>query len=391
MTNLPSNYRVVNISGGQIVDPMTVNPYGALSVPAYWRAVNFLSENLSSFGRSVRLNGAKRRPDEPAHPLDKLLQRRPNSYQNSFNFWRCLFASLVQHGNGYARISRAPVTFVPVALHNLPAEDVVPFRFVPDGEDTPVQMYAVRSTRTVLLGDDMLHLQGLGHDGQSGTDPIAMHAATFERADLIGRYVSRHLKCGTMVRGAIEFPAGVDKEKVAAALDVLQSFQGVDAERDVLLLSDGAKLNNAGLSPQESQLVEQAQHSTKQIAQLTNVPPEFLYELSEAKYNSSVEQAGQHVVRYVFRPLIEQCEDELSTKLLSTADQDAGWSVHINPDALLRGSTKDQADTVIALKTAGIQTENESRDRLGLPRIDDPEADKLKTLGDTAPVTKSAA
>src|SRR5690349_6674796 len=81
----PSGVRVYDAApwmGGDIVPnavvPMDVSAYSTLSIPAYWRAMNFLSTNLASFARSVRKNGARRKPDEQAHPLERLLRRRPN-------------------------------------------------------------------------------------------------------------------------------------------------------------------------------------------------------------------------------------------------------------------------------------------------------------------------
>ena len=88
-------------------------------------------------------------------------------------------------------------------------------------------------------------------------------------------------------------------------------------------------------------------------------PPEFLVEQSEAKCNASVEQAGQNVARYAFRPWIEQADDEFTLKLLTEDDQDAGYSVSINPDALLRGDTPTQTETIVATVKGRIRTPNE--------------------------------
>ena len=94
---------------------------------------------------------------------------------------------------------------------------------------------------------------------------------------------------------------------------------------------------------------------------------------------------GQDVVRYTFRPWIEQTEDELTTKLLSEAEQDDGYTVRINPDALLRGDTAAVNASATTTVNGGLRTRNEGRALLGLPPDPDPDSDKLKTLGDTSP------
>jgi Phage portal protein len=161
-------------------------------------------------------------------------------------------------------------------------------------------------------------------------------------------------------------------------------FVGVESERDVPVLTDGARLNNATLSMQESQLDKQQTYTTKQIAQVTGVDPHFLFDDSEGKYNATVTQAGEDVVRYTFRPLLDVIEDELTTKLHTEADQAMGYTIHCDPNALLRGDIQTQAAVYVSLKAAGIINANDVRQGLGYPKSDDPEADKLKTSGDTS-------
>lgn len=402
LTTTTSNrqIRVVDVHGSTVVPPTLINCYSALSIPAYKRAMSFLADNLASFPRSVRRDGAK----PPAgHALDRMLKRRPNGYQSPFTFWRTLFFHAAHTGNGYARIERQTdgdgrplIGSRAAALHNLRPEDVRPFRYLPDPSDdhpipAPIQFYAHLPTKTVLAGPDVLHLQSLGHDGQAAMDPVDLHEGALQRAATLERYQTQYLSKGTLLKGAIEIPADMTEDQMAQMRAVLRRFRGADGEDDMLILTNGGKLNNSTTSAQDAQLVQQAAHSTKQIAQMTGVPPSFLYELSEEKYRNTVEQDGQNVVRYTFRPWIEMAEDELTLKLLTDAEQEQGLTIHINPDALLRGDTKTQVDTVTATVNAGLASKNEGRENLGLPRDPDPESDKLKTLGDTAPAAAAAA
>ena len=375
-----------NSPGQNVIPPTLINTYSVLTIPAYWRAMNFLANNLASFPRSIHKEGS---PADRTHPLNRLLGRRPNSYQSGWRFWSTLFFHAAHCLNAYARIERGP-NLRPVALHNLLPADIMPFRVI-DKTGQVSQWYVNGPTKEVYAGADVIHLSGLGYDGMAGVDPVHLHSDTFQRAKTIDRYQTRFLMRGTVVVGAIQIPTGVDDDQVQKIRDRLRThFRGYDAEDDTLVLSDGATLNNQTLTPQQSQLVEQTAHSTKQIAQITGVPPQFLYDLSEGKYNSVVEQAGIDVVRFTFRPWIEQTEDELTGKLLTTAEQDAGYEVKLDANALTRGDTKSVSDTVVQQVNARIRTPNEARDVLELPKSTDPEADKLKALGDTAPKPANA-
>ncbi len=265
--------------------------------------------------------------------------------------------------------------------------DVWPFRYDHADGAGPMQYYYHRLTKTILPGNDVIHLQALSYDGQMGHDPVWLHRESLQRGLTLDRFMTRFLQKGTVMRGAIEIPTSATPDQVEALVTLLRTqFRGAEAERDVMVLTDGAKLNNSTLTPQESELIAQGAYTTKQIAQITGVPPQFLYELGEQKYTpGAIEQVGQDVVRYTFRPWIEQTEDELTLKLLNDTEQDAGFEVKLDPTALLRGDATTMTTTTTARVNAGIETRNEARRELGLPQSDDPEADKLKTLGDTTP------
>jgi HK97 family phage portal protein len=328
-------------------------------------------------------------PTEETHPLEKLLERRPNGYQNPTTFWRTLFLHAIHAGNGYGRIERTGAK--PAAMHNLPPEDVWPFRYDAGKGAGVEQWYLFRPTKDVYPASDIIHLAGVGWDGMCGLDPVWLHSGTFQRAATLDRYTTRYLQRGTVIRGAIQIPQGVSEEQVEQVVATIRTyFSGADAERDVIVLSEGATLNNATLSPQESQLVQQGVYNVKQIAQITGVPPQFLFEMSDVKYVNTVEQAGLDLVRYTFRPWMDQVEDELTAKLLTPAEQDQGYEVKLDPAALMRGDAKTTTDTAVAQVNAGLRTRNEGRAMLSLPADKDPDSDKLKTLGDTAPKPAAA-
>lgn len=365
-----SGLNIVNAQPGDVIAPSLINTHSALTVPPYKRAVTFLSDNLASFGRSVHLDGGR-----VPHRLDRFLRRRPNAYQTGYQFWRTLYFHAVHYGNGYARIVRPNPTSREIdALDLLMPEDVTPFRY--EGR----QWYYHAPRKEVVSSADVLHVYGLGYDGMVGYSPVALMAETFQRAKTLDAFAVKYLQRGTVIRGSIEISAGASEERQQQIVDTLRTyFRGPESDRDVIVLSDGAKLNNATLSPQEGQLTAQVRDVTRAIAQLTGVPPQFLYDFGESKYNNSIEQMGLDVVRFTFRPWIELIEDELTGKLLTDEEQDAGHSIKLNPDALLRGDTKTQSANVIAEVNGGLRTPNEGRDLLGLPRDENPDSDKLRT------------
>src|SRR5665213_551596 len=221
-----TGYLIYDTNTPGVIGPAVINAYTTLCIPAYWRAMDFLTKNLTCFPRSIR-----REEVAVKHRLLKLLTRRPNTYQNSTLFWGTLYFHWSHYHNAFAWIERDS-QFNPIALHNRIPEMVAPFRYLDD--------------------------------------------------------------------------------------------------------------------------------------------------------DANPEQAADDVVKWTFRPLVEQVEDELSLKLLSESDQDAGLKVHLDTNCLIRGDRETQSNIVTQQKAAGILTPNEARQEIGLPASDHPDADALKTAGDTA-------
>jgi hypothetical protein len=81
-------------------------------------------------------------------------------------------------------------------------------------------------------------------------------------------------------------------------------------------------------------------------------------------------------------------EAELTRKLLSEADQDAGYGVHLDTDALTRGDAAAMIANATGVVSAGIITRNEGRSMIGFPPDASPDSNTLKALGDTSPAPR---
>jgi HK97 family phage portal protein len=386
---MSTNYRIETIldSGARnlVVPPTLINSYSTLSIPYYKRAVYFLTENLASFGRSVFLGKA-----EVDHPVDKLM-KRPNGYQNSMQFFSTLFFHYAHYDSGFAEIKRDEF-FNTVSLHNLMPDDIRRVRFSDEQGDIQQFYYQVSKQRFIPAAN-VIDLATIAYDGLNPYDPASLHEDSFQRAKTVVRYQNTYLQKGTFVRGWIGIPGEASDETKAQVQSEVRKFAGMDGNdpKDLMTLTGGATLNNATLTPQAAQLYEQEKQAAKAIGQIKNVPPPFLFEYEEAKYNELVEQMGEYVVRYVFRPIIECIESEMSFKLFTTEEQVQGYRVNINPNALLRGSTAEQEKIVIESVKGGIRKVNEGRELIGLPPDSDPKSDQLNILGDTRPVATDQA
>lgn len=391
----PSQYLASNPILRRENDPL-INHYTALTIPAYWRAVRLLVGTCATLPRSVMQKVEDKRLPSADHPFNKLLNGKPNNYQSAKDFEKALWFHYFNWGNSYAWIERDPASFDPVAIHNVLPTDMVPFRTISielddDGNEisrTIDQWYRQLSCQKTYFAADVIHLKYLSYDGQVGLDPVEYHRDTLTRARLFQKHQKKFLKRGTIVSGAVQIPTGLTKQAQQEVIDYLRKhFSGANADENVLVLSDGATLNNAAVSPQQAQFVEQSAKINQEICQITGVTPQAIFEYGRATW-ANAEQMGEELVKYSLREHIEEFEEEFTSKGLSEADQDAGFYVHINVDGLLRGNKEAQSEILVSEVAGGILTPNEARALSDLPPIDDPSASQL--LKPAAPAITAA-
>jgi HK97 family phage portal protein len=368
---------IETVSGNSIISPSILGSFAPQQIPCYWRAVEFLSGNMASFPVSVQQDGAD---TEETHPLEKLFTRKANPQLTSKVCLKTWLYHGEHYGNGYLYVRRDAISADPTAFYNLMPEDVTPFKVIPpDGNlfDVEIFYYHGPSQRAFPYEDVLHYRPQLSHDGFTGYSLPQMFLTTFTRANLLEHYQTKFLRKGSMIRGSVEFPQGTTKEQAAEIMTQIREFRASIGDKDIIGLFGGASLKNTTISPVDAQLMEQDASISKKISQITGVPL-VLLDTNESKFNAAaVEAAGQDVVRFAFRPRLELIEAELSTKLLSEADQDAGFFIHFDSGSLTRGDTAVETATAAQAVAAGLATRNEGRSDIGLAPVEDPAADKL--------------
>jgi HK97 family phage portal protein len=358
---------------------LNVSSFTMLQIPSYARAMDFLSGNLASFPIVVYQHDVKIGED---HDLDPILSRRANQMQSAFAFWRQWYLDGENRGNGYAYIRReTPTSPVITGLYNLSPDDVTPFRLIPEGGDIfDAQLYYwhVPTKRPIPAADVLHYKPGLCYDGLVGYAPYQLFATTFQRAQALQIFMTKYTLKGSVVKASIEVPVGTSKDQQKEIVAAMRQFRADEADKDLILLTGGATMKSQTGTSQQMQLIEQDEAITKKIAQITGVPQQFLMDSVDQKYNAaSVEALGQDVIRFCFRTRIENIEDVLTLALLSEDEIEAGYTIHLDTSALIRGDTAVEMTVATQGVAGGLLTRNEGRTQIGEQPVADPAADKL--------------
>ena len=372
-TNSSPPMTLINVIGDTAVPGNSyINEYSAMSVPAFWSGVRFLAETIAGFRRAVHQETADSRVEDKAHPLNTLLRRRISDVSTPYRTFETWIHHATVWGNGYLWVKRDS-RGRPSALLNLNPEITTPF--LHNG-----QKYVYVGTQTPIILDDadVLHLAVIGFDGVKGYPVVQLLRFGVEVGKQAELYTRDYFKRGTVVRGALEFPNALTPEQMATLREDVRDFKSEEGQRrfQLMVLQAGGHLNNSTVPNDTSQLLETRKFSDIVVCQILRISPHIIYQLDSQKL-ANVQQMGAEVVKYSLTPWLVKIEDEINLKLFSNADQDAGYTVKLHPDALLRGDSGALSTQLMAEVNGGIRTVNEARRLLDLEPVG-PEGDRLR-------------
>ena len=345
---------------------LRVSPDAALRLSAVYACVRILSETMASLPLVLyrtRSDGGKDRVTD--HWLHSLLCRRPNRYQNPFEWREMLQGHLALRGNAYNQIvtnPRGEITEL-VPIH----PDRIRVEILKSGE------YRYRVTdrfgsETVLPRGEVWHLRGLSSDGLLGMSPIDLARESLGMALAAQDYGARFFANDAKPTGGwIEFPGSFkDPEAKRVFRESYQAAQSGANRGKVLVLENGMKFHEVGVTNKDAQFLELRKFQITDIARLFRVPPHMIADLDRATF-SNIEQQSLEFVMHTMTPWAERWEASIESELLLDGDD---LEIEFDFANLMRGDAASRS----AYYQSGIQngwlTRNEARIAENLNPID---------------------
>jgi HK97 family phage portal protein len=357
----------------------TVTISTALTVPAVWAAVSFLSRTLAALPLHAFSNKGDK-AERIKGGLETLIHEAPNPEWTSFklrqHFWQQVFTG----GRGLLYIERSGSNIV--ALWPIdPTRATV--RRTPIGTTTYEVGTKTYQASEVIDVPFMLRADGLCHYG-----PIMQGAETIQLALAMNKYGAKFFAGGGVPPLGLTgpLPAGPEAMKRAMA-DVQRSIDVArESSAPIVQLPPGYELKPIAFDPDKGQMAEGQRFVVEQIARLFNLPPVFLQDLERATFTNA-EQQDLHLVKHLVGQWAQALEEEMNLKLFG--QRNGGRYVEHNLDGLLRGDFKTRADAVAALVQCAVYTPNAGAQYMGQEKSDDPLMDKHYIQGATVPLEKS--
>jgi len=336
---------------------MRVSPDSALRLAAVYACVRVLSESLASLPLVIyqrRIDGGKDKVTD--HWLYRLLAKRPNRFQNPFEWREMLQGHLALRGNAYNQIitnAKGEVVEL-MPLH----PDRIRLELLPSGE------YRYRftdrfGTESILPRGEVWHLRGLSSDGLMGMSPIELARENLGMALAAQDYGARFFANDAKPTGGwIEFPGSFkDSEAKKVFRESYQQAQSGANRGKVLVLENGMKFHEVGVTNKDAQFLELRKFQITDVARLFRVPPHMIGDLDRATF-SNIEQQSLEFVMHTMTPWAERWEASIESELLLEGDD---IEVEFDFANLMRGDAASRASYYQSGIQNGWLTRNEAR------------------------------
>lgn len=304
----------------------------ALTVPAVWAAVAFLSRTLATLPLHA-YRATKDGPKKISGKLETVVHDAPNDAQDSFKFRQYFWQQVFTGGRGLAWIERTPQGIdalwpmdpTSTAIKRSGQKTVYTFtdKWTGKSIDYPAE--------DVIDVPFMLKADGLSHYG-----PIVMAAKAIQLALAMNDYGSNFFAGGGIPPLALvgPLPQGAEALKRAHE-DIKRAIEAAKSNNSQIFpIPSGNDLKQIGFDPAKGQMIEARRFQIEEIGRAYQLPPVFLQDLSRATF-SNAEQQDLHLVKHLIGQWAQALEGEMNLKFFGRGN--AGRYVEHNLDGLLRG------------------------------------------------------
>lgn len=289
------------------------------------------------------------------HWLYTLMAKRPNQFQNAFEWRRMMQAHMELRGNCYNQIignSKGEITaLVPIHPDRIKLEllDNGSYRYQVTLQDGSTQPFA---------RGEIWHHRGLSLDGLMGINTIEIARESLGLSISAQSYGARFFANNAKPGGWVEVPGTfADETKKKAFSDSWHSAQGKMNQGKTAVLERGMKYHELTLTNEDAQFLETRKFQTSEIARWFGVPPHKIADLEKATF-SNIEQQALEFIQDCLLPRAESWEYSIESELLFDFDN---YEVEFDFTNLMRGDSAARSTYYASGIQWGWMTRNEAR------------------------------
>jgi HK97 family phage portal protein len=365
-TNVSNGSLFSSVFGGssETKSGAQVNSNSALTLSAFYNGITILCNDYAKLPKHVVQKTADISNRLSQHPVDYLINQRPNQYMNAFGFDAILMKAAILKGNGYAEkvvnqftgavesIQYIDEYYTPVIVKKF--ENQLFYHF--DGK--------------VIPAANMLHFRSLySENGITGIGIVTYAAKSLGVALNSQEFAQEYYATKGIGTGIVTSNKQLDnsaKTRVSSALSASLSDQKAFK---IAVIDEAQSFQHIKLSPQESMFLETNKQAVGEVARWLNIPT-FKLKDTENQNNSNMENQSISHVSDSILPWSMINEQEYCAKLFSESERKAGIRIKFNIKSLLQSDSKSQMSWYLGMIYSGAMTRNEVRELEGLNKIE---------------------
>ena len=275
------------------------------------------------------------------HPMYRLLHRKPNPWQTSYEFREMLGLHLSLAGRAYCfktivggRV-RELIPFDPAKVTTKLADDGVRIIYTVTGRDG-----MARDFDQGLIW----HLKGPSWCGWEGLDSMEVAREAVGLAISAEASQAKLHANGVRASGTYSVDGNLNPKQHADLRQFLADNYAGDKAGLPMVIDRAAKWLPMALTGVDAQHLETRRFQVEEVCRAMGVMPIMVFSSDKAATYASAEAMFQAHVIHTLAPWWERIEQSIDCNLLTEADGDAGIYAKFVGQGLLRGSMKDRAD-----------------------------------------------
>ena len=331
---------------------VTVDVASTLSVPAIWRAVTMISDDVGS------LPIHSYRGDMRVEPTPRILER-PNPLETAMETYSAMAAALLLHGNYIALLGPRGLNGYPDYI--VPVDPAKAYLFIRDGI-----RYARIEEKVYIVGEEVFHIKGFSLPGEiAGVGIVAAQRQGIGAAIAVMEYAARYFDGGAMPSYAIKSQNPDLTQDEAEALKQKWMEHYGARSRVPAVLNASTDIQELTANANDAQLVEARNQSILDSANIVGVPGNAVGAPNQSRTYTNTELQALEYIKTSLRPITTRIEQAMSDLL------PRGQYAKFSFDAMLRADTLTRYQAHKIALDSGFLTIDEVRHLENLPSLED--------------------
>jgi len=360
-----------------------------LSESTYFACIKVLSEAVGKLPlKLLKYNEKNGVETARKHPLYKVLHDRPNPYMTSSVFWSTVERNRNHDGDAFVWIQGAGEN---TKLWILPYNEVEVWyddaKILPNQSDI-FYKYRHGGQEYILGSEEVLHFKCSNTiDGIRGISVQNQLNMTIGGSVKSQKLLNKMYSSGFTAKAVLNYTGSLSDANVQTLIKQVEAYAKGELSNNgienTIPIPIGFSLNPLNIKLADNQFIEVKQYTALQIASAFGIKPYQIGDYTKSSYASAeAQQLSFYVDTLLY--IIKQYEEELTYKLLTTEEINAGYHFKFNVAVILRADLATQIQTLSNGVSNFIYTPNEARALLDLEAKEG--GDRLLGNGGSIPI-----